>query len=770
MESAATRLNALEGNNVRKREKKKERIFFVLKKKKKKNDDKWDVKRVRQWLLNRKEGMRQLGSSTGSLKRPVVIPEERVSKRSHSFSSSMAPAPGSGTHPLSNFFSLEHTRLPKDPLDIFHLVGGEELASQLSFNWLLEERIANSCDVLERVRNGNALESFTSGIGHVMRSRINPSAPFPESLLATSGGAAPVPVATVVPYVPPTDIINPQPPALQVPPDDCFALLFGASDNNQRWEGGGGLFTGGTGGDQSPMSAQLRDLIHPEPLANESDSGELEPMSMSDVGPEAAVREGTCSLVHSPISFIMAAAEMTPQGQLVVVSRRAEQSQGASLRVARIERDALTLQEASLPMQWIEGSEAINAMALDSSRSTIWIASGNSVIGYAVDGTNRGPTHRLSANVETSSSSLLLRGSKLCLSSGGVVFGWDVDDFEGSSEFSSVMDHESVSSLSDCEGSPPMYHGSLSSFSKSLHAAISKEFCRICGGSLSASGGGKRDCSECHTVVCVNCAHVYKLTSLGEKDTRLICNACIPSIRKRILSKQNAARPQQQQQLQQQQAEKRLSHRRSWDPHLRQQVVKPGTEHRAIGMLRADFSAPDRLFMSFQGRQCGLAWSLEQQRELRWYVGHSSSITAFASCEESPQVLATGSRDTSTKIWDVRVRAPVFSLEGHKRAVTALCLANMRSGAQFCFSGGADEVVKVWDLRKNKALYELSTGNNCPNHLFWHTSSLVCAASSSHLGALDDWPVAAFHPPAHFPRKFNCGTHSVLQYDFVSLV
>jgi hypothetical protein len=732
--------------------------------------------------------MRHLGSSTGSLKRPVVVPEERVSKRSNSFSSAMVAPSGPNQHSLSNFFGLEHSRLPRDPLTIFNIVSGDELASQLSFNWVLEERIANSCDVLQRVNFGSVLGSFTSGIKHVVESRIDPAAPCPGELappkvddvivIAPPSRPAGFVSSAPPPFVPPSNIINPQPPPLQVPPDEAFALLFGSDGSSSGWTSGGGLF-GGTRSPPSPgVRSQLRDLIYPEPGNADVDFGGLEPMSLSELGPEGAVREGTCSLLYAPIPFSQAAAALSEQGHFAVASRRADREQGVSLRVTQVDRDNLSLNEVVLPTPWVDGNDVVSAMSLDAARSTVWIAAGRYVAGYAMDGSStRNPLYRLDPDCDTLNSSLLLRGTKLCLGVGMMINVWDVDDFDASSEFSSsVMDHESVSSLSDCEGSPPMslaaHHrpaknANASAFAKSLNAAIGREFCRIC--THPFSDAGKRGCTECNTFVCADCAHVYKLTSLGEKDTRLICNLCIPSIRKRILGQQTASRGGSQPEKPRASS---FLQRKALAPHVRQQVVKPSTEHRVIGLLRADYSAPDRVFAAFLGRQCGLAWSMDQQRELRWFVGHAAAVTSAASLEEEPRVLATGSDDRSVKVWDYRSRAPVASLEGHRQPISSLCLASMKSGALFCFSGGADEVVKVWDLRKNAALYELTTGNNVPNLLSWHSqsSSLVCVTSTGHFGSKEEWPISAVHPPTHFPRRLNFGVNTVLQYDFVSLV
>ena len=122
----------------------------------------WDVKRVRQWLSNNMsngQSKKSLSMSfEGGVKRPKRPTEDLrgLTKRSNSFSQFGSPQTEPRSIPkelrkLETYFTLEHTRLPKVPAHIYELTSGEELSAQLKFNWLLEQRITDTCELIQTV-------------------------------------------------------------------------------------------------------------------------------------------------------------------------------------------------------------------------------------------------------------------------------------------------------------------------------------------------------------------------------------------------------------------------------------------------------------------------------------------------------------------------------------------------------------------------------------------------------------------------------------------
>lgn len=232
----------------------------------------------------------------------------------------------------------------------------------------------------------------------------------------------------------------------------------------------------------------------------------------------------------------------------------------------------------------------------------------------------------------------------------------------------------------------------------------------------------KRRCTECNTEVCNKCSCVYKLTSLGESKPRSICNICIPAIRKRIMSQQQASRlpnlvdrtvaaasPTGSAQL------NGNANRRTISPHARQEVGGEGRSEFRIGFLEPDAGAADAVVMAFEERPCALTWSLSQATEQRWFVGHTGSITALHTNESIPNTVLTASKDRSVKvrqnpyrfffgfievhrfslsqIWDSRARPASLTFLGHVDAVNAIASVSFGSGT-YCMTGGTDECIK----------------------------------------------------------------------------
>jgi WD40 repeat protein len=85
-------------------------------------------------------------------------------------------------------------------------------------------------------------------------------------------------------------------------------------------------------------------------------------------------------------------------------------------------------------------------------------------------------------------------------------------------------------------------------------------------------------------------------------------------------------------------------------------------------------------------------WDLATERflELR---GHTSGVCGLASSPDGRR-LATGSFDTTVKVWDTMTGEEVFTLRGHTSGV--LSVAFSPDGRRLA-SGSIDRTVRVWD-------------------------------------------------------------------------
>jgi len=94
---------------------------------------------------------------------------------------------------------------------------------------------------------------------------------------------------------------------------------------------------------------------------------------------------------------------------------------------------------------------------------------------------------------------------------------------------------------------------------------------------------------------------------------------------------------------------------------------------------------------------------VETCKRIKKFVGHTSFVNSCHPARRGLELVASGSDDNTTKIWDMRQREPAFNFDS-KYQVTAV---SFNDTADRVFSSGLDNQIKVWDLRKNDIDYVL---------------------------------------------------------------
>jgi WD40 repeat protein len=79
--------------------------------------------------------------------------------------------------------------------------------------------------------------------------------------------------------------------------------------------------------------------------------------------------------------------------------------------------------------------------------------------------------------------------------------------------------------------------------------------------------------------------------------------------------------------------------------------------------------------------------------ELQTLEGHSDSVWTVAFSQDG-QLLASGSRDRTIKLWDPITGAVKHTLEGHSDWLRAVAFSQ---DGQFLASGSQDKTIKLWD-------------------------------------------------------------------------
>ncbi|MFM6474924.1 MAG: WD40 repeat domain-containing protein, partial [Dolichospermum sp.] len=84
-------------------------------------------------------------------------------------------------------------------------------------------------------------------------------------------------------------------------------------------------------------------------------------------------------------------------------------------------------------------------------------------------------------------------------------------------------------------------------------------------------------------------------------------------------------------------------------------------------------------------------------------IGHSDSVRSVAYSPDG-QTLASGSKDSTIKLWNVNTGNLLQTLEGHSNWVTSVAYS---PDGQTLASGSADNTIKLWNARTGNLLQTL---------------------------------------------------------------
>lgn len=106
--------------------------------------------------------------------------------------------------------------------------------------------------------------------------------------------------------------------------------------------------------------------------------------------------------------------------------------------------------------------------------------------------------------------------------------------------------------------------------------------------------------------------------------------------------------------------------------------------------------------------EAGASISLPTPQQSKWkcaltLTGHFDSVTSVAFSPDG-KTLASGSRDKTIEIWDLKQGRRWYTLTGHEDAVEAIAYS---PDGKALASGSRDKTVEIWDLDKGKRWYTL---------------------------------------------------------------
>lgn len=127
-----------------------------------------------------------------------------------------------------------------------------------------------------------------------------------------------------------------------------------------------------------------------------------------------------------------------------------------------------------------------------------------------------------------------------------------------------------------------------------------------------------------------------------------------------------------------------------------------------IDPLEVSAGQANQMAFSKDGRRAVIAsadrsvryYEVEGRRDVKRFIGHTSSVWAVALSADGKRVLS-GGMDGTARLWNVETAQELFKLEGHTGLVTAVAFT---PDGQEAVTGGIDGYVIHWDLDTGKEL------------------------------------------------------------------
>ena len=91
-------------------------------------------------------------------------------------------------------------------------------------------------------------------------------------------------------------------------------------------------------------------------------------------------------------------------------------------------------------------------------------------------------------------------------------------------------------------------------------------------------------------------------------------------------------------------------------------------------------------------------------KTIRNYHGHLSGVYCLK-IHHGLGILVTGGRDSTVRVWDIRVRRQIHSLVGHGHTVASLITQESKPHV---VSGSFDSYVKLWDIGEGRCVNTLT--------------------------------------------------------------
>ena len=127
-------------------------------------------------------------------------------------------------------------------------------------------------------------------------------------------------------------------------------------------------------------------------------------------------------------------------------------------------------------------------------------------------------------------------------------------------------------------------------------------------------------------------------------------------------------------------------------------------------------------------------WDVETGQEIRTLKGHNGHVYS-ASFSSDGKTLASGSEDTTIKLWNVETGKEIGTLKGHNDVVRSVSFS---SDGKTLASGSKDKTIKLWNVETGKEIRTLTGHNSTVTSVSFSPDGKTLATGSSD-GTIKLW-------------------------------